>query len=225
MDLTSATTARSATASRWAGLGVVLALHAAVIAALLQHQPLREALASAAPIMVSLITPPKVVVAPPPKPPIDPPKPKPQSVRTPLEPPPLIAAPVDAPSPILAPAPPPEPPKEAEPPPPPPAPIVAPAPPPPITPPNFTADYLDNPAPAYPAISRRMREQGKVILRVLVSAEGRPDKVELRTSSGSARLDGSALEAVRHWKFVPARQGDRPVAAWVLVPISFSLQG
>ncbi|HKC45137.1 MAG TPA: TonB family protein [Burkholderiales bacterium] len=217
-----ATTAKSATASRWAGLGVVLALHAAVIGALLQHQPVRDALASVAPIMVSLIAPPKVAVAPSPKPPIDLPKPKPHPVRKLPDPPPLIAAPVDAPSPIVAPAPPPEPPKEAESPPPPTA-IVAPEP--PVTPPSFMAAYLDNPAPAYPAASRRMREEGKVVLRVLVSAEGLPEKVELRTSSGSARLDGAALEAVQRWKFVPARQGDRPVAAWVLVPISFTLQG
>ena len=224
LDLAYATTAKSGKASRWAGLGVVLALHAAVIAALLQHQPVRDALASAAPIMVSLIAPPKVTVAPPPTPPIDPPKPKPHPVRKSPDPPPLLAAPVNAPSPIVAPAPPPEPPKEAESPPPPPAAIVAPEPP-PITPPSYTAAYLDNPAPAYPAVSRRMREQGKVVLRVLVSAEGLPEKVELKSSSGSARLDASALDAVQRWKFVPARQGDRPVAAWVLVPISFTLQG
>jgi protein TonB len=60
---------------------------------------------------------------------------------------------------------------------------------------------------------------------VLVNAEGQPEQVELRTSSGSPRLDGSALETVRRWKFVPARQGERPVAAWVLVPISFRLEG
>ena len=68
-----------------------------------------------------------------------------------------------------------------------------------------------------------MGEQGRVILRVLVSSDGVPEKVELRTSSGSARLDESALDTVKRWKFVPARQGDQPVAAWVLVPISFSL--
>ena len=70
-----------------------------------------------------------------------------------------------------------------------------------------------------------MNEQGRVVLRVLVSTEGLAEKVELRTSSGSSRLDQSALETVRGWKFVPARQGTSPVAAWVLVPISFSLQG
>jgi protein TonB len=70
-----------------------------------------------------------------------------------------------------------------------------------------------------------MNEQGRVVLRVLVNADGLAERVELRTSSGSSRLDQSALETVRSWKFVPARQGANPVAAWVLVPISFSLQG
>ncbi|MGH8681912.1 MAG: energy transducer TonB, partial [Burkholderiales bacterium] len=100
------------------------------------------------------------------------------------------------------------------------APIVAPL---PITPPSFLADYLHNPAPAYPPVARRNGEQGKVFLRVLVGADGRPEQVELRTSSGSARLDTTALETVRRWRFVPARQADRPIAAWVIVPISFVL--
>jgi protein TonB len=47
--------------------------------------------------------------------------------------------------------------------------------------------------------------------------------VEIRTSSGVERLDRAALDAVRRWRFVPARQGDTPVDAWVLVPIRFSL--
>jgi protein TonB len=93
-----------------------------------------------------------------------------------------------------------------------------------ITPPNYLADYLDNPPPAYPPVSKRMSEQGKVILRVLVNVKGAPDRVELKASSGSSRLDDAALEAVKHWRFVPARQGDLPIAEWVLVPITFSLK-
>ena len=91
-------------------------------------------------------------------------------------------------------------------------------------PPRFNADYLQNPAPQYPPLARRMREQGKVILRVLVDADGLPERVELRTSSGSVRLDQSAQDTVKRWKFVPARQGERNVAAWVLVPITFTLE-
>jgi protein TonB len=103
-----------------------------------------------------------------------------------------------------------------------PQPAPAPA---PIAPPSFNADYLHNPAPRYPATSRRLGESGRVVLRVLVSAGGMAERVELRHSSGSRRLDDAALETVQRWKFVPARQGDTPVAAWVLVPIVFTLEG
>jgi protein TonB len=89
--------------------------------------------------------------------------------------------------------------------------------------PRFDADYLNNPVPRYPPLSRRLREEGVVMLRVYVLPSGLPDAVELKRSSGSARLDESALSAVRQWRFVPARSGDVAVAAWVVVPIAFSL--
>jgi protein TonB len=59
----------------------------------------------------------------------------------------------------------------------------------------------------------------------IVNPGGRAEDVQIRTSSGSARLDDSALETVRRWKFIPARQGPEPVSAWVLIPISFRLEG
>lgn len=113
-------------------------------------------------------------------------------------------------------------PEPAEPPAAPPVPAVTPAPV-AVTAPRFDAAYLNNPAPAYPPLSRRMGEEGKVLLRVLVSSEGEAMDVVLRTSSGSPRLDEAAREAVRSWRFVPARQGDKRVAAWTVVPISFDL--
>lgn len=70
-----------------------------------------------------------------------------------------------------------------------------------------------------------MQEQGKVLLRVLVSAEGKPGKIELSSSSGSDRLDQAARAAVARWRFIPARQGDRDVETWVIVPIIFKLEG
>lgn len=185
--------------------------------------------------MVDLITPPQV--EPGPEPPVEippPPRPKPVSKPKPVvmprpklpEPPPVVTAPVEAPTPLVAPAPAAEP----EPPPAPAEPVVAaapPAPPPvvPVTPPAFNADYLDNPPPAYPALSRRLGEQGRVILRVLVSTAGRADEVHIRASSGHARLDEAARDTVRGWKFLPAKRGEHPVAAWVLVPVSFRLDG
>lgn len=89
---------------------------------------------------------------------------------------------------------------------------------------RFDADYLKNPAPPYPPQSRRLGEEGKVILRVRVSPEGMAEQVEIRTSSGSSRLDDSALRTVRSWKFIPARRGNTAVESWVLVPIIFKLE-
>ncbi|NTV09470.1 MAG: energy transducer TonB [Zoogloea sp.] len=94
----------------------------------------------------------------------------------------------------------------------------------PTTPARFDAAYLNNPAPVYPPLSRRLGEQGKVFLRVQVNPGGLPEEIELKTSSGSSRLDKAALETVRKWRFVPARQGDKPVTEWVLVPIVFKLE-
>lgn len=92
------------------------------------------------------------------------------------------------------------------------------------TPPSFGAAYLNNPRPAYPMVSRRLREQGVTLLRVEVSAEGRPQQVIIERSSGSERLDRAARMAVRDWRFVPAREGDKTVAGWVTVPINWKLE-
>jgi protein TonB len=91
--------------------------------------------------------------------------------------------------------------------------------------PNFSAGYLSNPKPAYPALSRRLREQGLVRLRVHVTEEGRANEITLQESSGFDRLDKAALDAVRRWQFRPARRSGTPVAGWVLVPLKFELEG
>jgi protein TonB len=213
---------------RYGGLALTVAFHVAVIGALLQLAPVQQALLDAAPIMVKFITPPQLESPPPappprPTPPVKPPPPAVEAPRIAHAAPPLIAshaAPVDAPAMVQAPAPKPVelPPMEA----PPPPPRAAPA---PVTPPVFAAAYLHNPAPAYPAAARRRQEEGKVMLRVYVSAAGGAEKVELQQSSGFPHLDQAAMDAVRGWRFVPARQGDTSVAAWVIVPINFILEG
>ncbi|MBC7501242.1 MAG: energy transducer TonB [Herminiimonas sp.] len=92
-----------------------------------------------------------------------------------------------------------------------------------VTPPRFNAAYLNNPPPAYPPLARRMGDEGKVMLRVFVTPEGTAGEVRVLTSSGSPMFDDAAMAAVRQWRFVPARQGDNAVAAWVQVPIVFKL--
>jgi protein TonB len=93
-----------------------------------------------------------------------------------------------------------------------------------ITPPAFNASYLRNPAPRYPLIARRNGEQGTVTLRVLVTREGTPARVSVEQTSGSRHLDEAALDAVKGWRFVPARRGNEEVEAWVVVPIVFRLE-
>ncbi|RCS59434.1 energy transducer TonB [Parvibium lacunae] len=108
--------------------------------------------------------------------------------------------------------------------PPPPAPVaVVSAPQPVVTPARFDADYLKNPAPVYPPMSKRLGEEGRVLLLVQVSAEGVATEVTLKQSSDFPRLDNAALNAVRGWRFVPAKRGNEPIAASVLVPLSFRL--
>lgn len=163
---------------------------------------------------------PEPAVEPPPPPVPEPPKPV-ADVPTPPAPAPqpevVAAAPADVPR---APPPPPRPVPVAE----PPTQVTS------TTDSDVSAqawkaDYLRNPKPVYPNASRRLGERGIVLLRVLVTAAGEPAKVDLKKTSGYARLDESAVEAVRNWKFVPARLGDKPVEAWVVVPIEFSLKG
>lgn len=92
-----------------------------------------------------------------------------------------------------------------------------------IEPPKFGAAYLNNPAPAYPSLSRRSGEQGRVLLRVLVSENGLAESVQLDSSSGYEKLDRAAIEAVKKWSFIPAKRSNQPVSAYVLVPVKFSL--
>jgi periplasmic protein TonB len=89
--------------------------------------------------------------------------------------------------------------------------------------PSSDAAYLSNPKPPYPDKSNRMREEGTVRVRVLVSAEGLPLKVELSKSSGFERLDQSALATVPKWKFVPGKRDGVAEDMWFVVPIPFSL--
>ena len=127
----------------------------------------------------------------------------PVGVTTPPPPPPPIAAPVAA-----APAP---------------APLAPPAPP-RVELPSSDADYLHNPKPVYPPMSKRLNEQGKVLVRVLIGEDGKPQKAEIRQSSGFDRLDQSALNAILQWRFVPGKRGGVVEAMWHIVPINFVLE-
>ena len=202
--------------SRMSSLTVAALVHVAAFY-LLTLSPAREAITKASAMMVTLISEqPKAEPKPTelPKPlPVKPVVSRPEPVPIPL------VATTTAPADITAPPPVPQPPEQ---------PIrpaqtglaqtVT------VVPPRFDADYLDNPAPIYPRLSKRLGEVGNVMLIVFVDAEGRPGQIDIQTTSRFERLDQAAVEAVRRWKFVAAKQGQKTVAAWVLVPIHFSLK-
>lgn len=90
--------------------------------------------------------------------------------------------------------------------------------------PRYNAAYLSNPPPTYPLSARRRGIEGTVLVRAEVAAGGECQRVELKKSSGSDALDQAALEAVKKWRFVPAKRGSQAVVAWVEVPITFKLE-
>jgi len=89
--------------------------------------------------------------------------------------------------------------------------------------PVFDAEYLNNPAPNYPTIAKNRGTQGKVTLDVIVKTDGTPAKVEIAHSSGSKILDEAALDAVKQWRFIPARRSGKLVQANVIVPVEFKI--
>lgn len=211
-------------------LGLAVALHAAVL-----FYPLRLAVGEIeipplSAISVQFAPPAALPMAAPPLPkPAVKPVPQPEKARKMQATPVLAVAPESSPTPpaFVVPAAPPAPPA-------PPAPLAVPAPAagplavaavPAVTAARFDAAYLHNPRPAYPPVSRRLGEEGRVLLRVRVGPDGLPAAVDLEKSSNFERLDEAARQVVTRWRFVPARRGDEPIEASVIVPIVFRLDG
>jgi protein TonB len=84
-------------------------------------------------------------------------------------------------------------------------------------------EFRHTPRPVYPEAARKDGKEGRVLLRVLVDEEGQSKIVEVNRSSGSPILDQAAVEAVKRWRFSPARYGDVPAASWVKIPVDFRL--
>ncbi len=221
--------------STWTTIALVLFAHALVIYLLSTQNPLEKIQASPVkPMMVSIIAPP----SPEPEivPIIEPPKPEPKPLIEPkLKPKKVVEKiiPIEKPVERMVEATT-EPPKEEEITKPEAAPVLvseaAKAPPKAepivedkIEPPRFGVSYLNNPAPDYPTMSRRQGEEGRVLMKVLVSADGAAEDVQIEKSSGSDRLDNAAVAAVKKWRFIPAKKNNQPLSAYVLVPIKFSL--
>lgn len=90
--------------------------------------------------------------------------------------------------------------------------------------PSADAAGLNNKAPVYPMLSRKRKEQGTVWLLLLVSKNGLVTELKLKKTSGFDRLDQAALQAVKKWKFQPARKQGQPIDYWYELPLKFSLQ-
>ena len=142
------------------------------------------------------------------------PEPVPQPTQTPVSPPTVAAtAPVNAP--VLATAPVAPVPSVVA--------VPVPSPPAKVDMPTTVADYQTKSPPVYPAMSRRMGEQGRVVMRVLIGADGVPQQAEVLQSSGHGRLDRAAADAVMRWRYVPGKRGGVPETMWFQVPIEFKL--
>ncbi|HSI56183.1 MAG TPA: energy transducer TonB [Ideonella sp.] len=174
------------------------------------------------PIMVSLTA--ETVAEPKPLPAVPPPKLPPLPRQEPIVPPPIVIAqplegaitlppPTSAVEPLAeaAPTSPPAPPREQQ------------AENKPVTPPRSDAAFLNNPAPVYPSVSRRLKEEGRVLFDVYILPDGSVGEIRLKRSSGHPRLDDAALAAVRQWRYVPAKRGDEPIPYWYVQPIDFAL--
>ncbi|GAB3248424.1 hypothetical protein GCM10027296_11430 [Chitinimonas naiadis] len=93
----------------------------------------------------------------------------------------------------------------------------------PIEHPRSDAQHLNNQMPAYPGLSRKLGEQGRVLLSVYILADGTVGEIKLKKSSGYDRLDDAALNAVKRWKYIPAKQAGTPINFWFVQPFDWSL--
>jgi len=101
----------------------------------------------------------------------------------------------------------------------------------PIAPPSLlrnqgiqARNQFANPKPPYPLVSRRMGEQGAVDLRLCLTYQGQIESVSVIKSSGYKRLDSSALETVKTWKFSPLEMVEASSSDCYRLPIHFKLE-
>jgi TonB family C-terminal domain len=198
----------------------ITAAHVALAWMVLQVPAVRIALAESAPIFVQWVAPapppPEPLVIKPVEPPSvikkrEPPKPKAPSV---VEKPVVqemvveeVAPPVEPPPQYIA------------------APVIAPAEPAlPKTVSISAVRYRKAPAPSYPMASKRLKETGEALVRVLIDQEGIAQRWTIERSSGFERLDEAAVSAIQKASFYPYTENDQPLPVWVVIPVSFNLR-
>lgn len=79
--------------------------------------------------------------------------------------------------------------------------------------------------PVYPEDARQAGKEGRVVLSVEILADGNTGAVSVSVSSGQASLDQAAMQAVRQWRFVPAKDeaSGQAVDCHTSLPITFKL--
>ncbi|SNS56798.1 outer membrane transport energization protein TonB [Sphingomonas laterariae] len=197
-------------------IGAVALVHAGLFAALIQMNVIPIKAVKREPLVVELI--------------VEPPAPPPAPPETKVEPVKPIEPVVVAPTPIVRTiAPPPPPVVATATPPPPQSAVVAanatPAPPAgPVSAGDLSSTMIEFKAPAYPVESRRKKEQGIVLLNLLLGLDGRVSEIAVQKSSGFARLDEAALKAVRRWRWSPLMRGGQPMMVRGVVEIPFIIK-
>ena len=204
-----------------AAIAAILLVHAALIGAVLQARSQVQKAQEARLTVVNLTSapPPPAAEAPPPPPATPQVVAPPPIVRTPTATPPAIQTtpdpvPVAAPVPVamIAPAPAP-------------VPAAPPAPPSLIQAGDLGTQMVSGKPPRYPIESRRKREQGTVVLALTPGIDGTVESIAINRSSGHARLDTAARDAVRGWRWQPTIRGGQPVRVRGIVEIPFILRG
>lgn len=199
-------------------IAAILAIHALAIGALIQvRQHVRRA-EEAKLTVVNLTPPPPPAAQAPPPPPS-----RPEVVA----PPPIVQTPVPPvqiqTSPEPVPAPTPVPVTVAV--PGPPAPVTAPpAPPSMVQGGDLGTQMVAGKPPRYPIDSRRKHEQGTVVLTITLAVDGGVESIAVSQSSGFARLDNAARDAVKGWRWKPTIRGGQPVRVRGVVEIPFILR-
>lgn len=194
----------------WSMIIGIVALHVVTLTALVKFDVIHIA-EKKKPLVVELI-------AEPPAPPADKPKPEPVVVEK-------VQPVVVTPQPIvqtIAPPPPitvtttPPPPKQVT--------VAAPQPTGPVMVGNLDEKLLEGSPPRYPMESRRKHEQGTVVVRLLIGADGRVTDISVVQSSGFNRLDQAALQAIRTWRWQPTIRDGQPVEIRGLYSMPFTLR-
>ncbi|WP_414712609.1 energy transducer TonB [Sphingobium sp.] len=196
----------------------ILLIHAVAIGALIQVRNHVQRMEEVKLTVVNLTPPPPPAAEAPPPPPSRPevvapppivqtPVPPVQTVQTTPDP-----VPVSTPAPVAVAVPGP------------PAPVALPAPPSMVQADDLGAQMIAGKPPRYPVESRRKHEQGTVVLSLIVGLDGAVESISVAQSSGSARLDNAARDAVKGWRWKPILRGGQPVRVKGVVEIPFILR-